>query len=66
MQTCFQCDKPATVNVQKCWVKWPYNAAVNDAVDCPFGEPEILSQDDSDDNLFFCAEHYAAWERGAA
>lgn len=54
---CDECMKPATVNVQKLWVKWPIISKGKFE-----REPKVLETEvEEGENLFFCSAHYKRW-----
>lgn len=60
-QKCIRCGKPATVNIQKLWVKWEYDAE-NDEYS---QKHELLDIEPSDDeNLHLCDECMKLWKQG--
>lgn len=60
-QKCIKCEKPATTNLQKLWVKWGYNA-VEDKYS---SQPEILDIEPPEwYNLFLCDVCLKLWECG--
>jgi hypothetical protein len=60
-QKCINCGKPATVNIQKLWIKWEYDAKRDEYST----EHEILDIEPSDsENLHLCKKCMKLWERG--
>ncbi|MGC9070690.1 MAG: hypothetical protein ACP5IO_05205 [Elusimicrobiales bacterium] len=60
---CENCGKPATVNVQKVWIKWKYNSKTGEYSKTH----ELLYDIDSatgDENLHFCKKCFDKWEKG--
>lgn len=60
-QKCIRCGKPATVNVQKLWVKWDYDAE-NDEYSQRY---ELLDIEPSEgENLHLCRKCFEEWRSG--
>ena len=61
-QKCIHCGKLATVNVQKLWVKWEYDAE-NDEYSSKY---ELLDIEPSEtENLHLCRECFENWRKGS-
>ncbi len=60
-QRCIRCGKPATVNVQKLWVKWKYDAE-NDEYSQKHELVDI--EPFEDENLHLCDECMKLWKHG--
>ncbi len=58
---CIKCNKPATANIQKLWVKWEYDEVMGYSP-----EHELIPDIDPDEgeNLHFCTECVNLWEQG--
>ena len=60
-QKCRECGKPATMNIQKLWAKWEYNAKKDEYS----SKPELLDIEPFEsENLHFCNECGKLWEEG--
>jgi len=60
-QKCVRCGKPATMNIQKLWMEWRYDAEEDDYSSKP--EPLDIEPFESE-NLHFCDECGKLWEKG--
>jgi len=60
-QKCIECGKPATVNIQKLWMKWKYDAERDDY--SSESEPLDIEPFESE-NLHLCDECEKLWEQG--
>ena len=60
-QKCARCGKTATLNVQKLWVRWKYDAEEDEYS----SEPELLDIEPLEhESLHLCDECAKLWERG--
>jgi len=61
IERCSNCQKPATFNLQKVWVKWKYDPKTGEYS----SDYELLDiEPQLNDNLHFCDDCTELWEAG--
>jgi len=61
-EACNNCGKPATINIQKLWVKWKYDAEADEYS----SQCELFDNigTEEGENFHFCAKCAELWENG--